>query len=103
MIMARFLPAATYRVILVSRPGNLRTPLAGRQSLDAQADLLAALLDSLDMARVGLLTWSGSGPRDYRLAVRHPDRISTLVAVAATGVAMEVRRHGPVVATAPRE
>jgi pimeloyl-ACP methyl ester carboxylesterase len=90
MIMARFLPAATFRVILVSRPGYLRTPLAGRESLDAQADLLAAVLDSLDIARVGLLTWSGSGPCGYRLAVRHPDRISALVAVAAVSVAMEV-------------
>lgn len=74
---------AGFEVIAPSRPGYLGTPLDGRRSIDEQAELLAALLDTLGLERVGLLAWSGGGPSGYRLAVRHPDRVSTLVAFAA--------------------
>jgi pimeloyl-ACP methyl ester carboxylesterase len=33
--------------------------------------------------RAGVLAWSGGGPSAYRLAVRHPDRVSAIVAIAA--------------------
>ncbi len=36
-----------------------------------------------------MLTWSGGGPSGYRLAVRHPDRVSGLVAAAAVSEAYE--------------
>jgi pimeloyl-ACP methyl ester carboxylesterase len=81
--MGRFLVDAGFEVIAPSRPGYLGTPLDGRRSIDDQADLLVALLDALGLERAGLLTWSGGGPSGYRLAVRHPDRISALVAFAA--------------------
>jgi len=81
--MGRFLADAGFEVIAPSRPGYLGTPLDGRLSIDDQAELLAALLDALGLERVGLLTWSGGGPSGYRLAVRHPHRVSGLVAFAA--------------------
>ena len=81
--MGRFLIDAGFELIAPSRPGYLGTPLDDRHSIDDQAELLAALLDSLGYRRVGLLTWSGGGPSGYRLAVRHPDRVSTLVSFAA--------------------
>jgi pimeloyl-ACP methyl ester carboxylesterase len=81
--MGRFLVDAGFEVIAPSRPGYLGTPLDGRGSIDDQAELLAALLDTLGIERAGLLTWSGGGPSGYRLAVRHPDRVSALVAFAA--------------------
>jgi pimeloyl-ACP methyl ester carboxylesterase len=82
-LMARILPRDRVRAILLSRPGYLATPLEGRATIDAQADLLAALLDHLGVDRAGVHTWSGGGPAGYRLAVRHPDRVTALVANAA--------------------
>jgi pimeloyl-ACP methyl ester carboxylesterase len=82
--MSRFLPENTFRTICLSRPGYLGTPLdPADPSIDREADLLAALLDEVGVARAGVLAWSGGGPAAYRLAVRHPDRISALVAIAA--------------------
>ena len=82
-VMGRFLVKAGFEVIAPSRPGYLGTPLDGRETIDAQADLLAALLDSLGIDRAGVVTWSGGGPSGYRLAVRHPSRVSALVPFAA--------------------
>ncbi len=88
--MGRFLtddPRAGVKAILPSRPGYLGTALEGRESIDAQADLHAALLDALGVERVGVLCWSGGGPSSYRLAVRHPDRVRAVVALDAVGKA----------------
>lgn len=82
-LMARILPPDGVSAILVSRPGYLGTPLAGRITFDEQADLLAALLDHLGIGRAAVYTWSGGGPAGYRLAVRHPDRVTAVVANAA--------------------
>jgi pimeloyl-ACP methyl ester carboxylesterase len=83
-MMARFLPPGRFRAIVLSRPGYLGTPLgAARTSIDHEADLLAAVLDTLGVRRAGVLAWSGGGPPAYRLAVRHPERVSSLVQVAA--------------------
>ena len=87
--MAGFLVAAGLRPVIPSRPGYLGTPLDGRESIDAQADLHAALLDSLGIDRVGVLCWSGGGPSTYRLAVQHPDRIAAIVALAAVSKAYD--------------
>lgn len=82
--MSRFLPEDTFETICISRPGYLATPLdPADASIDHEADLLAALLDTLGVACAGVLAWSGGGPVAYRLAARHPDRVSAMVAVAA--------------------
>jgi pimeloyl-ACP methyl ester carboxylesterase len=82
LAMARFLVDAGFQAVIPSRPGYLGTPLAGRESIDAQADLHAALLDVLRIERAGVLCWSGGGPSSFRLAVRHPERVAALVALA---------------------
>ncbi|GAA4879916.1 alpha/beta fold hydrolase [Actinomycetospora straminea] len=92
-LMARILPRDGVAAILLSRPGYLRTPLAGREGIDEQADLLAALLDHLGIDRAGVYTWSGGGPAGYRLAVRHPRRVTALVANAAVSRAYEAPRQ----------
>lgn len=82
-IMARFLPSTDFRVVTLSRPGYLRTPLpTDTPSLDDEADLYAAVLDDLGIERVGVFAWSGGGPAAYRFAVRHPDRVRSLVVAA---------------------
>jgi pimeloyl-ACP methyl ester carboxylesterase len=83
-MMGRFLPPDRFRTIALSRPGYLGTPLdASDTSIDHEADLLAAVLDTIGVERAGVLAWSGGGPSAYRLAVRHPDRVSSLVQIAA--------------------
>jgi pimeloyl-ACP methyl ester carboxylesterase len=81
--MGQFVADAGFELIAPSRPGCLGTPLDGRESIDDQAALLAALLDALGHEQARLLTWSGGGPCGYRLAVRHPERVSALVAFAS--------------------
>lgn len=88
-LMARFLPKTRLKTILLSRPGYLGTELGDRHSIDRQADLLPALLDELGIARAAVYTWSGGGPAGYRLAVRHPDKVVSLVALAAVSQAYD--------------
>jgi len=83
LVMGGFLAAAGFEVIAPSRPGYLGTPLAGRETVDQQADLLAALLDALGHERAGVVTWSGGGPSGYRLSVLHRERVRALVPFAA--------------------
>jgi pimeloyl-ACP methyl ester carboxylesterase len=83
-MMGGFLPPDRFRTIALSRPGYLRTPLAGADSsIDHEADLLDAVLESLGVHRAGVFAWSGGGPSAYRLAALHPERVSSLVQVAA--------------------
>lgn len=89
-LMARFLAGTGVKAIVLSRPGYLGTELGERRTIDQQADLLAALLDHLGVVRTGVLAWSGGGPSSYRLAVRHPDRVTGLVALA--GVSQAIAR-----------
>ena len=82
-LMSRILPRDGIQAILVSRPGYLATPLDGRETTDQQADLLVALLDHLGIEKAGVYSWSGGGPAGYRMAVRHPERVTAVVANAA--------------------
>jgi pimeloyl-ACP methyl ester carboxylesterase len=54
--------------------------MAGESYPDA-ADTMALLLDKLKIDQVSLVSISGGGPPAYQLAIRHPDRIKTLVAI----------------------
>src|SRR6476646_10431315 len=94
LAMGRFLAEAGFEVIAPSRPGYLGTPLEGRESIDDQADLHAALLEALGHERTGLVCWSGGGPSSYRLVVRHPERVSALVAFAAVSGQMGRPKEG---------
>jgi pimeloyl-ACP methyl ester carboxylesterase len=87
-VMGSFLEPRGFRVIALSRPGYLGTPLTeSTKSPDDQADLELALMDSLGLERFGVMCWSGGGPSSYRLAVKHPDRVSSIAALA--GVSKE--------------
>jgi pimeloyl-ACP methyl ester carboxylesterase len=93
-LMAGFLPRDEIAALVWSRPGYLGTPLAGRETIDEQADLAVALLDSLGLERAGVLSWSGGGPVGYRLAARFPDRVTSLVAFAAVSQAYAMPPSG---------
>ena len=83
-LMADFLVEAGFRAVIPSRPGYLGTALTPvNASIDAQADSHAALMDSIGVDRFAVLCWSGGGPSGYRVAARHPNRVSSLVALSA--------------------
>lgn len=89
-VMGAFLQARGFRVIAVSRPGYLRTPLTDtNKEPDAQADLELALMDSLAVDRFAVMCWSGGGPSSYRLTVKHPDRVTALAALAGVSKSYE--------------
>jgi len=80
-VLLGWLDPTQYRLLSPSRPGYLGTPLASGRSIEEQADLFAALLDALGVERAAIVTLSAGGPPGYLFAVRHPDRVSALVAI----------------------
>ena len=80
-VMAAWIDTSLYRVLSVSRPGYLGTPLESGPTLDGQADLFTALLDKLGIDKAAVISASAGGPPAYTLAMRHPDRIWALVAI----------------------
>ena len=90
VLMSRFL-VASHRVVAPSRPGYCGTPLGdGVRTPQQQADLAAALMDALGIDRFDVVCWSGGGPSAYLLAARHPDRVRSLVALAAVSTSYDV-------------
>jgi len=69
------------RVVAPSRPGYLATPV-DHADLDAQADLMAALLDALEIADAAVLALSAGAPVALRLAERHPHRVRAVALIA---------------------
>ena len=89
-VMTEFLVARGFRAISLSRPGYLGTPLDDRVAEpDQQADLEIALMDKLGISTFAVMCWSGGGPSSYRLAAKHPDRVSALVTLAGLSMHYE--------------
>jgi pimeloyl-ACP methyl ester carboxylesterase len=82
-MLAEMLETDDFRFICVSRPGYLRTPLETGSTFEDQADAYAALLDALAIDQAAVMAISGGGPPALQLALRHPDRVSGLVMIAA--------------------
>lgn len=80
-LITNWLDSSAYRLLCPSRPGYLGTPLSSGKTFEQQADLLAALLDHLQIEKVGVVCLSAGGPPAYQFAIRHPDRIWGLVAI----------------------
>lgn len=83
LVIAQSLQTDDYQFIAVSRPGYLRTPLSTGDTFEAQADAYVALLDELNIEPVAIIAVSGGGPSAIQFALRHPDRLSGLVMLAA--------------------
>jgi pimeloyl-ACP methyl ester carboxylesterase len=79
----RALVPAGYRIVTPSRFGYLGSPLPDDASTARQADAFAYLFDALGIARAPVLAFSAGSTSAIQLALRHPDRVSALVLVAA--------------------
>lgn len=72
-----------FSLIAPSRPGYLGTPVTSGKSPAEQADLYAALLDTLGIDKVAIICGSAGGASSYEFAIRYPKRITALVAADA--------------------
>src|SRR6266568_289740 len=75
-------PLPERRVILLDRPGSGYSQAAPSQSLKSQADLVAALIDSLQLRQPLVIGHSFGGAVALRLALNHPDSLCGLALVA---------------------
>ncbi|KAB1192385.1 alpha/beta fold hydrolase [Haloferax sp. MBLA0076] len=80
-----------FEVIAPSRPGYLRTPLDHNGSFEAQAELLVALLDELDVEQAVVVGLSGGGPTALQLAAEYPERVSGLLLASAITTEIDER------------
>jgi pimeloyl-ACP methyl ester carboxylesterase len=90
LLLARSALIDTARVIAVSRPGYLGTPLDSGRTLEAQADLYAALLDRLGISKAVAVAVSAGGPGALLFALRHPSRCAGLVLMSACSGQLDV-------------
>lgn len=77
--MAEGLSERGFRVIAPSRYGYLRTPLPDHPSPASEADFLACFLDALGLQQVHVIAASAGAAPALQLALRHADRVSSLV------------------------
>ncbi len=81
-ILADTVLAGNFRVLALSRPGYLGTPLSSGVSPAQQADLVASLLDSLEIGSAHVVAISGGGPCAISFALEYPRRCASLVLVS---------------------
>lgn len=85
-----------FRLIAPSRFGYLRTPMPADASPETEADTWAAFLDALGVDRVAVISFSAGATPAVQLALRHPDRVSSLtLVVPAAGGLYETIASGP--------
>lgn len=82
LFLAQTIGGPNYRYLAISRPGYLGTPISSGKTPAQQADLIAALLDTLDIANAGIMGVSGGGPSAVHFGLRHADRCNGLVLVS---------------------
>lgn len=74
---------ADHHVVLVSRPGHGRTPIASGPTPRASATAYAAVLDALGVECATMVGISGGGPSAFEFAAHERDRCAGLALVCA--------------------
>ena len=67
-----------FRILAISRPGYLRTPLLTGVTVEEQADAIDSLLSSLGITGCAVLGIAEGTPAALQLAWRHPERVTSL-------------------------
>ena len=97
-----------FRAVSPSRFGYFRSDLSADASPALQADVYVSLLDHLGIERTIAVGFSAGGPSVIQLALRHPDRVSTLLlmssalarsSIATTASAIISAARGPIMWT----
>ncbi|MCK9630849.1 MAG: alpha/beta hydrolase [Methanoregula sp.] len=83
LLLFEWVTKAGFSLIAPSRPGYLGTPVSSGKSPAEQADLYAALLDTLGIDKVAIICGSAGGASSYEFAIRYPERVTALVAADA--------------------
>jgi pimeloyl-ACP methyl ester carboxylesterase len=91
LLLARTLIPPGHRVVALSRPGYLGTPLAVGRSPEAQAEVYAEVLRALGLREVVVVAVSGGGPSALALAAAHPELCRALVLVSTCGTRVTSR------------
>jgi pimeloyl-ACP methyl ester carboxylesterase len=74
-----------FGLITVSRPGYGQTPLtADNRTAEAQADLIMALMDHIEIEKLPVMAASAAGVIALRMAIQYPERIQCLLMNCAT-------------------
>lgn len=68
-----------YKFLSWSRPGYLGTPLKNNASVNDQTELLAALLDALNIKNVTISAFSCGAPYGINFALKYHDRTDALI------------------------
>ena len=81
LLFAHRLRENGFQIVAPSRFGYLRSDLPDNASPAQQADVLAQLLDHLDLERIAVAGGSAGALTAAEFALRHPDRCSHLVLI----------------------
>jgi pimeloyl-ACP methyl ester carboxylesterase len=87
-VLLDYLVQEGYSLLIVSRPGYLRTPF-NPLSYEEQVDQYAELLDKLSIDKVVVMGYSAGGPLALYFANKYPERIHALVMEAGISTEYE--------------
>lgn len=82
LVIAADLVEAGFRVLSLSRPGYLRTPLSSGPLPEQQADLVAAVLKELRVEKAALLGFAEGSAIACAVALRYPDSVERLAVLS---------------------
>lgn len=72
-----------FSILAFSRPGYLRTPLSAGDTFEKQADVIEALLDTLEIEKAAIIGSSAGGPAALHFASKYPERTLALCLICA--------------------
>jgi pimeloyl-ACP methyl ester carboxylesterase len=72
-----------FQYVAPSRFGYLRTPVPSNPSPEAQADVYAALIDTINVNSIIIIGLSAGGPSALQFALRHSERCHGLIMLSA--------------------
>ncbi|MDA9661172.1 alpha/beta hydrolase [Gammaproteobacteria bacterium] len=89
------LSSGAFRILMLSRPGYLRTPLSVGQTAGEQATAYSELLEVLGIQKVVVMGISGGGPSSMEFAAKFPEKTLGLIAFEAVSYSEDYANKFP--------
>ena len=89
------LSSDAFRILMLSRPGYLRTPLSVGQTAAEQATAYSELLEVLGIQKVVVMGISGGGPSSMEFAAKFPEKTLGLIAFEAVSYSEDYANKFP--------